>query len=79
MNRTLDQIDITKLVEREDFEILFTSQLHLFSEEIKKIHNVYYPLYTTFIENAIPYEKAWIATRNTFIAQETEIAARHQK
>lgn len=79
MNDTLDNIDVSKFIEREDFERLFTSQLDLTQEEIEKIHNVYYPLYTTFIENKVSHEDSWVAARNTFMAQETEIAARHQK
>lgn len=78
MNSTLDKIDVMKLIERGDFEKLFTSQLNLTEEEIERIHNVYYPLYTTFIENGVGYEESWVATRNTFVAQETEIGKRHQ-
>ena len=77
MKDTLDKIDVTKLIEREDFETLFTAQLDLTPEEIEKIHNVYYPTYTTFVTNEVPYEESWVAIRNLFISQETQIGERH--
>ena len=78
MNSTIEQIDVTKFIEKNDFELLFTSQLDLTPEEIEKINNVYYPTYTTFTANQVPYEEAWVAIRQLFIAQETEIGKRHQ-
>ena len=74
--KTIDHIDVSKMIEREDFIFLFTSQLDLLPEEIEKLNNVYYPTYTTFITNKVPYEEAWIAIRNLFIAQETQIGDR---
>lgn len=78
MNETLKKIDVTQLLEREDFELLFTSQLELTQEEIDKINQVYYPLYTTFVTNEVPYEEAWVAARNTFISQEPQIGERQK-
>ena len=74
----MEHIDVNKLIEREDFVLLFTSQLDLTPEEIDKINNVYYPTYTTFIQNEVPYEEAWVAIRQLFISQEDEIGKRHQ-
>ena len=74
--KTLEQIDVSKLIEREDFLTLFESQLPLTEDEIEKIHNVYYPTYTTFVTNEVPYEEAWVAIRNLFVSQETQIGER---
>lgn len=74
----IDKINVSKLIEREDFKILFTSQLKLTEEEIEKISNVYYPTYTTFVTNDVPYKEAWVAIRNLFIAQETQIGERQK-
>ncbi len=76
MNKALDKIDVTKLIEREDFEVLFTSQLDLTPEEVEKINQIYYPTYTTFVTNDVPYEEAWVAIRNLFISQEAQIGER---
>ena len=75
---TIDKIDVSKLIERKDFEILFTSQLKLTEEEIEKINNVYYPTYTTFVTNDVSHKEAWVAIRNLFIAQETQIGERQK-
>jgi len=77
MKDPLDKINVKKLIDREDFETLFTAQLDLTPEEIERIHNVYYPTYTTFITNEVSYVDAWIAIRNLFISQETQIGERH--
>jgi len=77
MEDQLDEISVKKLIDRKDFETLFTAQLDLTPEEIEKIHNVYYPTYTTFITNEVPYVDAWVAVRNLFVSQETQIGERH--
>lgn len=77
MKDPLDKINVKKLIDREDFETLFTAQLDLTPEEIERIHNVYYPTYTTFITNEVSYVDAWIAIRNLFVSQETQIGERH--
>lgn len=65
------KIDVFKLIEREDFLTLFTSQLKLTDDEIEKINTFYYPTYTTFVTNEVLYNEAWVAIHNLFISQET--------
>ena len=75
---TIEQIDVSKLIEKEDFISLFTSQLNMKADEIEKLSNVYYPTYVTFITNEVPYKEAWVAIRNLFISQETQIGERQK-
>jgi hypothetical protein len=48
------------------------------ADEIEKLSNVYYPTYVTFITNEVPYKEAWVAIRNLFISQETQIGERQK-
>ncbi|MCK9544886.1 MAG: hypothetical protein M0R03_22965 [Novosphingobium sp.] len=76
MNETLKKIDVKKPLSKENFRSLFTSQLFLTDEEVDKINNVYFPTYSTFYANGVKPEQAWLATRNLFISQETQIGER---
>jgi len=78
MKKTVDQINVKKLLEREDFLTLFTSQLDMTEDEIEKLKNVYYPTYMTFLTHKVPFQEAWVAIRNLFIAQETQIGERQK-
>ena len=76
--KTIEQIDVSKLIERNDFLILFTSQLDMTEDEIEKLKIVYYPTYTTFVTSGVPHKEAWVAIRNLFISQETQIGERQK-
>ena len=64
--KELEKIDISKPLLIENFFNKFLFYL-------------YYPVYSTFISNDVSCEKSWEATKNIFIAQETQIGERINK
>lgn len=76
--KTLEQIDVTNYLDQKDFVSLFTSQLKLLPAEIEKLQNFYYPMYSTFVSNKVPYEKSWEIVKFIFISQEDQIKERTQ-
>ena len=78
MNTTIDKIDVTTSLSNEDFISLFTGQLKLFPAELQKLSNVYYALYVKMVESEVEPEQAWVAVRNLFVAQETQIGKRNK-
>lgn len=75
-NTVIDKINVSEEISKEDFLSLFMSQLPLLDEEIKKIMDLYYPTYLTFISSGVDAQSAWIAIKNLFISQETQIEER---
>jgi len=75
-NTIIDKININEQICKEDFLSLFMSQLPLLDEEIKKIMDLYYPTYLSFISSGVDAQSSWIAIRNLFISQETQIGER---
>ncbi len=75
----IDKIDVTKSLGNEDFVSLFTEQLTLTPDELKKISDVYYAFYVKMIESFVPPQEAWVAVRNMFVAQETQVGERMKK
>ncbi len=73
---TLEQIDVTKPLSKEDFLALFDNQLPLTNAEKEKVLNVYFPTYATFYSAGVDPENSWVAVRNLFISQETQIRER---
>ena len=78
MNDTIDKIDVTKSLANEDFVALFTGQLKLNPDELKKLSDVYYALYVRMIESEVAPDQAWVAIRNLFISQEPQIGERNK-
>ena len=78
MNTTIDKIDVTTSLSNEDFISLFTGQLKLFPAELQKLSNVYYALYVKMVESEVEPEQAWVAVRNLFVTQETQIGERNK-
>ena len=78
MNTTIDKIDVNTSLSNEDFISLFTGQLKLFPAELQKLSNVYYALYVKMVESEVEPEQAWVAVRNLFVAQETQIGKRNK-
>jgi hypothetical protein len=76
MNTAIEQIDVITKLSQEDFLTLFIGQLPLEKAEIEKIRDLYYGTYITFISSGVTPEEAWIAIRNLFISQETQIGER---
>jgi hypothetical protein len=76
---TIDKIDVTKSLSNEDFVSLFTGQLTLTPDELKKLSNVYYAFYVKMIESLVVPQEAWVAVRNMFVAQETQVGERMKK
>lgn len=72
----LQEIDVAKSMENEEFVALFTEQLDLTEKEIDKIKNVYYAFYVKFISSGVQPEEAWLAIKNLFISQEPQIGER---
>ncbi|HPI81884.1 MAG TPA: hypothetical protein PK122_01485 [Candidatus Paceibacterota bacterium] len=76
MNKAIEQIDVNTELSKEDFLTLFIGQLPLKEEEIQKVADVYYPTYTTFVSSGVEPRDSWVAIRNLFISQETQIGER---
>ena len=79
MNTTIDKIDVTTSLSNEDFISLFTEQLELLPAELQKLSDVYYALYVKMVESEVVPEQAWVAVRNLFVNQETQIGERMKK
>ena len=73
---TIDKIDVTTSLDNEDFVSLFTEQLKLTPEETQKLSDVYYAFYVQFITSGVSPKDAWIAIKNLFISQETQVGER---
>jgi hypothetical protein len=76
MNEALKNIDITTELSKTDFLTLFVGQLPLEKAEIQKLVDVYFPVYHKFISSGVDPEGSWVAIRNLFVSQETQIAER---
>jgi len=70
----MKKIDPTKELNIENFCELF-EQVPLNNKERKDIKEIYWELYQLCIQHVEP-SQAWLATRNTFIAKETQIKER---
>jgi hypothetical protein len=79
MNEIIEKIDVSLKLSIDDFLLLFTEQLSLTDEEIEKLRNLYYPFYIGFISADVDPQGSWIAIRNLFISQETQIDERPKK
>jgi len=76
--RTIEQIDITQPIDKEEFCMIFESQLPLNEVEKKKLREEYFPLYATFItQGGVPAAVSFEATKNVFLSQETQIKERN--
>lgn len=74
--RTIEQIDITQPIDKEEFCMLFETQLPLNDTEKAKLRNEYFSLYALFVTNEITPAAAFEATKNVFLSQETQIKER---
>lgn len=75
--RTVEQIDITQPIDKEEFCMIFESQLPLNQIEKRKLREEYFPLYAMFITQAgVPAAMSFEATKNVFLSQETQIKER---
>ena len=75
--RTIEQIDITQVIDKEEFCMIFESQLPLNDKEKKKLREEYFPLYAIFItQGGVPPATSFEATKNVFLSQETQIKDR---
>jgi hypothetical protein len=75
-NNRIKEINVEKPLTKDEFFDLFDSQLPLNEEEKDKVNNVYFTTYSTFFANGVTPEQAWLATRNVFLSQETQIGER---
>jgi hypothetical protein len=73
---TISQINVSEPLSKEDFLALFIEQLPLTDEEKEKVLNVYFPTYATFYQSGVSLVGSWVAVRNLFISQETQIGER---
>jgi hypothetical protein len=76
MNTSIAKIDISTELSKEDFLTLFIGQLPLLEAEVQKVMDAYFPMYTAFISSGVSPEESWVAIRNLFISQETQIGER---
>lgn len=74
--RTIDQIDITQPIEKEDFCLIFETQLPLNMEERVKLREMYFPFYALCVTNGVNPAESFEATKNIFYSQETQIKER---
>ena len=77
--RTIEDIDITKPITKEDFCMIFESQLSLTEDEKIKIQENYFPMYALFVTNGVEPAQAFDATKHVFYSQETQIKERYEK
>jgi hypothetical protein len=76
--RTLEQIDITQAIDKEEFYMIFETQLPLNDGEKKKLREEYFPLYAMFItQGGVPPATSFEATKNVFLSQHPEIKERN--
>ena len=76
MNEAVKKVDINTELTKTDFLTLFVGQLPLEKAEIQKLIDVYFPVYSKFISSGVGPKTSWVAIRNLFVAQETQIAER---
>jgi hypothetical protein len=74
--RTLEQIDITKAIDKEEFCMIFEMQLPLNNEEKMKLRNEYFSFYALCVTSGVEPAMAFEATKNLFYSQETQIKER---
>ena len=74
--RTIEQIDITQAIDKEEFCMIFESQLPLNQTEKEKLRRDYFPMYALFVTNGVQPAMAFDATKNVFLSQETQIKER---
>lgn len=74
--RTVEQIDITEPIDKEEFCLIFESQLPLNDAEKAKLRNEYFAMYALFVTNEVQPAMAFEATKNVFLSQETQIKER---
>lgn len=74
--RTIEQIDITQPIDKEEFCMLFESQLPLNEEEKKKLRDMYFPFYALCVTSEVSPADAFESTKNLFYSQETQIKER---
>ena len=74
--RTIEQIDITQPIDKEEFCMIFETQLPLNDIEKTKLRNEYFSMYALFVTNGIQPAHAFEATKNVFLSQETQIKER---
>lgn len=74
--RTVEQIDITQPIDKEEFCMIFETQLPLNDVEKAKLRNEYFAMYALFATNGIQPALAFEATKNVFLSQETQIKER---
>jgi hypothetical protein len=75
--RTIEQIDITQPIDKEEFCMLFETQLPLNDVEKAKLRNEYFSMYALFVTNEITPAASFEATKNVFLSQETQIKERN--
>lgn len=74
--RTIEQIDITQPIDKEEFCMLFEEQLPLNEEEKKKLRDMYFPFYALCVTSEVNPAEAFESTKNLFYSQETQIKER---
>ncbi len=76
--KTFEEIDITEPLLKEEFFMLFDTQLPLNDDEKKKLREEYFPLYAMFItQGGVPPATSFEATKNVFLSQHLEIKERN--
>ena len=73
--KTVQEIDPKKEMDLDDFLVLF-SHLPLNEAEVQSLEENYYNMYQLFIAAGTEPVDAWLATRNTFTARETQVGQR---
>jgi hypothetical protein len=74
--RTIEQIDITQPIDKEEFCLIFEAQLPLNELEKRKLREEYFAMYALFVTNGTAPAYSFEATKNVFLSQETQIKER---
>lgn len=74
--KTVEQIDITQPIDKEDFCTIFESQLPLNEKEKEGLREKYFPFYALCVTSGVGPAESFEATKQLFYSQETQIKER---
>ena len=74
--KTRDQIDITMPLLKEEFVMLYETQLPLNEIEKSRVREEYFGMYALFVINGVSPAEAFEATKVVFYSQEQQIKER---
>lgn len=74
--KTIDQIDITQPLLKEEFFMLYDTQLPLTDQEKERVKEDYFGKYAILVTKGLKPELAFQAVKLNFLSSETQIKER---